>query len=174
MKKNKKIKLTGFTLVEIMVVISILAIMTLVSFASLSSSKKNVALRSAQREVASAIRIAQSYALQGKWPSGAASVCGYGFRFETTSQYRIFYFSKTGGVCDINNQTISESQALQGGVVLSSPNNSLSTTTRVYFNIPNGNANIPGCPGPGLMLAFNASGTTKTVTINCRGSVTEN
>ena len=57
---------------EIMVVIAIIGIMSAVALVSLSKGKEQKAVEAAAREVASAIREAQNYALTGK---GADSTC---------------------------------------------------------------------------------------------------
>jgi len=90
MKIKKNLK--GFTLLELIVVIAIIGIMTSVGLVSLVPAKKQIALKTAQNEVTSAIKLAQSYALQGKSIQGVSDICGYGFEFTDRSNYRIFYY----------------------------------------------------------------------------------
>jgi len=98
---------------ELIIVMAIMGIMAGAGFVSLQSSKSDSRLKSAQREVSAAIKLAQSYALQGKTHSlGGVDTtpCGYGFRFDSTDAqkqtYEIFYnlLDKTQyASCDIQN-----------------------------------------------------------------------
>lgn len=88
----------GFTLVELIVIIALIGIMSIVSIASLKGVQSNTNLKSAQREVAAAIKLAQSYALEGKTQlnpitSNVETPCGYGFLFNTPAKttYFIYY-----------------------------------------------------------------------------------
>ncbi|HRY82362.1 MAG TPA: prepilin-type N-terminal cleavage/methylation domain-containing protein [Candidatus Moranbacteria bacterium] len=124
----------GFTLLELIIIIAIIGIMMAVSLVSMSSSKKYYALKTAQEEVTSAIKLAQSYALQGKTTSQCpTTVYGYGFEFtgsNPTADYRIF-------CCPANDscqtQATVESNSLKNGVKIDNGGFAKS----VYFDIPN-------------------------------------
>lgn len=173
-------KYHGFTLTELMMVISIMAIMGGVGLVSLQSSKVNTRLRAAQREVAAAIKQAQSYALQGKM-QGAAKVCGYGVRFNgDTSTYEIFYkipvSSKTCTTADTDYTSHEnvEILKLENGVVLSSP---VVANTEIYFAIPFGQIfDSSGSSFNSSTMTFEypaGSGVTKSIEINSHGNITE-
>jgi Tfp pilus assembly protein FimT len=92
-KIYKEKKLNGFSLIELMVILAIIVIMTGVSIVSLSPSRRYQALKAAQDEVTASIKLAQSYALQGRTVSGISRVCGYGFKFTNETDYQIFYYT---------------------------------------------------------------------------------
>lgn len=171
MYKIQSLKYKGVTFVELMVVISIIGIMTGVGFVSLKSSRNDSRLRAAQREVASTIKLAQSYALQGKM-QGAVTPCGYGFKFTSAADYQIFYKLPTGGNCDVpGDATNAESFTLSNAVVLDGPANV--SNTEIYFTVP-----FSAMTGPiSSIFTFQypaGSGDTKTITINLGGNVIEN
>jgi prepilin-type N-terminal cleavage/methylation domain-containing protein len=180
-KLAKTKKLAGFTLLELLVVIGIIGIMSAVLLTSLSSTKSRTSLNAASAEVASAIKLAQSYALQGKMQmqSGVmAPVCGYGFRFTDATHYGIFFnpTNAVTGSCslpapqitnyDINISKQAESYALGNSVAFTgTPGAAL-----VYFTVPNGKAyNVPNT----IILQYGGS-DNKTVTISSSGMVEEN
>jgi prepilin-type N-terminal cleavage/methylation domain-containing protein len=184
-------KYRGFSLIELMVVIGIIAIMSIILLVSFNSNKSQSRLKVAQRETASAIKLAQSYALQGK-TQGGATPCGYGFIFTLNNQYQIYYNLPGASTCTIRNSDVNyrhyrasapdasvlgESAALKSGVILSpySQNN-----TDIYFTVPQANTykNAGTAYDVAQTLTFSStiSGTTntKTITINPGGYVTEN
>lgn len=147
---------------ELLTVIAIIGIIVGTSLVSLKPSKDNAILRSAQEEVTASIKLAQSYALQGKNPAGA-SLTKWGFKFINDTQYSVFYTDSS------EIETNLYVQDLRNGAVLSSPN--FGNASRVTFDIPNANIALPTTP---LTLTFSFSGKTKTITINSKGLVTEN
>lgn len=164
----------GFTLLELLVVIAIVGIMTSVGLVSLISSKRQIALKTAQDEVAATIKLAQSYALQGK--NAGLGVCGFGFKFTNNianSPYEIFSYTTDGADCTGNkNENTVESQNLKNGVLLSSP--ALVDDTKIYFSIPSATLyNSAGAIWPGGTFSFTL-GETRTITISSSGLVTEN
>lgn len=79
---NKKVRTQGFSIVELIVTISILVIINAVIFANYPKFRQSISLRRTSQEVASTIYQAQTYALsvkefQGQFP-------GYGVRFDKT------------------------------------------------------------------------------------------
>lgn len=174
MKKEVAInRYSGFTLIELSVVIAIMAIMGGASFVSLQSSKASARLQAAQREVTATIKQAQSYALQGR-TQPSAKVCGYGVRFTDENEYEIFYKVPTpGNICAAGAYESSSAEILQleNGVVLS---NFVSVDTEIYFSIPFGTAS-GSFAGDSMTFEYPAgSGVTKTINISSNGSITEN
>lgn len=196
MTKSKKFY-KAVTLVELLAVIAIIGIMSAVGIVSLNSGKTSVKLQAAQREVASIIKLAQSYALQGKTVTYSGEIitpCGYGVIFVNSTSYEIFYNTwKSGGwgsvdnCADMNDTSNNRqwkngslhSQAagsfqLKDGVTLSSP--ATATNAQIYFTIPAGNIydkNGDAYVGPQTFTFGLGSSDTKSITIDSGGSVTE-
>ncbi len=192
-------KYNAFTFVELLLVIAIIGIMSAVGFASFNSGKVTTKLQAAQREVASIIKLTQSYALQGKVLLSGTTPCGYGVRFTDSTHYEIFYtpYFNTGDAtitnCDqLNNKIIGgvheyarykagtsqplQSLALNNGVTLSDPILADIASTEIYFTIPAGNIyDKNGAAYTARTFTFNISGSTKTktITIDSGGSITE-
>lgn len=96
--KSSKFK-SGFTLMELMVVVAIIGIMTAVTIVSLNRGKTEKQLEVAAREVAGAIREAQSNALNGKVLDPTKIPCKFFFARNTTflqNQYKINYYWNNG------------------------------------------------------------------------------
>ncbi len=187
--KTKK----GVTLIELAIVFAIIGMMASVAVVSLSSSKANTRLKAAMAEVSSTIRTAQSYALQGKTPSGE-TVCGYGFRFKDDKNYEIFYvrlnelsFADCGSQnSDANYRQYIDSSAspyfpgqffaLPDNVVLTNSDPELNAA--LFFDMPH--ANIYDGQGISLssskFLSFESppeSGNIKTIEITKQGLIIE-
>lgn len=158
--KNKKnfvnFREKGFSFVEVIVAVSIIMIMSMVGFSYFRSNKSAVLLDTAQRELASALRLAQSYSLQGKTQDingEKKAPCGYGLRFEDAEHYQIFYNEPPVDVeCEelnsatnpeyfrFNDSSISiviEEYGFNRGVSLSEPADF--QDAEIYFVIPHGN-----------------------------------
>jgi len=168
---------------ELLLVIAIIGIMTVAGFVSLSSNRTNTNLQTAQREVASVIKLAQSYALQGK-AQGGNTPCGYGFRFIDATNYQIFYNTPASGTtCDQDNTVAAylhyrtsapisqtaETGSLKNNVTLSGVADY--TTTEIYWTVPFGSMyDKTGTSFNAITFTLNSS---KTITVNPGGSVAE-
>lgn len=107
----------AFTLIEIMIVLTILGILSSMLLADFSGSRVNQELEGAAREVAGAFREAQNYALTGYQGVANTDPC----RFDVSwggSTYTITYLYKDGaGVC--GTPTVIRSYTLRSGAVFS-------------------------------------------------------
>lgn len=145
---------------EVMAVIAIIGIMTGVGVRSLQDSKADAKLKSAQREIASAIKLAQTYALQGKVVSSLGKApCAYGFKFSSATSYEIFYSSDCASTSSLESYNLD-------GVSLSSPEASGSVVT---FSLPFATMTS----GKDLTLTLNFSDISKDVIIHEGGYVEE-
>jgi len=184
-KKRKNDFIQGFTLIEILAALAIMGIMLSIILISFNSSKRDVTLKSAQREVASAIKMAHAYALQGK-TQNEETPCGYGFRFTDSDSYMIFYnkFQKIGSDNDCNDQnerkgyrrygTFSqEAESYDLGNGVKKDGAALSSTT-VYFAVPHGEAyNTSGDSFSQLNINLLFGKGVASVMIGGKGEVTE-
>lgn len=198
MSKNKisKNNFSGFSLMELVVVMGITVVLASLLFLFHRPSSSTVKLESAQEEVATAIKLAQAHALQGKMQNNAV-VCGYGFRFIDEDTYVIFYNTSEGitGGCKAANDNVAylrygsscsghchplETKNLAAGVTRTGQN----YQTEIYFTLPN--ASIFYCQfgddscgsasaaGWSKTLTFGINGISRTVMINQTGLVTMN
>lgn len=148
--RNKK----GFTLLEVMIIIGIIIIMTAVAIVSLGSARTETKLKAAQREVAAAVKLTQSYALQGKMCLGNSPQF-YKFKFYGGSaDYGIY--------CNTTNEEI-EVDELGGGAKFYGTGDGEITFSVPYAGVGNARTII-------IIL----SGSTKDVIVSEQGLVTEN
>lgn len=181
---NKKVN-RGFSLIELLIVMSIVAIMSSVGFMSYQDSKRDAILRAAQREVATVIRMAQGYALQGKTQNDGNDFtpCGYGVRFTSSGSYRIFYTkANAGSDCKTDDNYPGTGTTVANNIYTLSDDatisNSPASDVEFYFKVPFGNMlDRNGNSFNGTIIAFehpSDTGDTMSITINSGGNVTEN
>lgn len=157
--KNYKIakKHKAVTLIELLAVIAIIGIMTAVTIVSMNSGKTQAKLKAAQSEVASSIKLAQSYALQGREQAGVTPRY-YGIKF---TDDKTFVLCGGNATCDDS----VEIYQLKDGVILTND-----PLPAISFNVPHGNSNLPA----DLTLTFMLNSGSKSITISKSGSITEN
>jgi prepilin-type N-terminal cleavage/methylation domain-containing protein len=177
----------GFTLVELMISLAILSTMTVVSIVSIRSSRTDSSLAAAQREVTAAIKLAQSYALQGKMQN-SVTPCGYGLRFKTMEKYEIYYnlLPSTESSCDEYNKDsshlkfisaaeskVAQSFDLNNDITLNSTPHPATNPAEVYFTVPR--AEIKGSLPLDIKFVPRGvtDGTGKKITVGRGGFVTE-
>ena len=99
------------TLIELLVVISIILILATATLglSSLNTTRASLKMEQAEKELASAIKLAQTYALQGKTQNGATP-CGYGVHFDSQQTYKIFYRTLVSPNTDCDQQNSADSQ----------------------------------------------------------------
>ena len=88
--KNINKKNQGFSLIELMIAVALIAILTsiIVTTASFSDTQKNLTLT--KNELQAAIRLAQSYSLSIPEMENE-NVCGFGVEVKDARKYSIFY-----------------------------------------------------------------------------------
>lgn len=159
----------GFTLLELMISIVILAIMISAAIVSLLPARNRARLKAVQAEVATTIKTIQSYALQGKVTGGEVPA-GYGFKFYPDSQHYVIFYCDTGQCGSPDDDVIINNFSIQDrGVKLDDSINLAST--RFYFDIPNGNLSPPLTED--LVMKLDLGGISKNVTVKKSGSVLE-
>jgi len=168
--KSKKYN-PGFTLVEMLVVVAVIGIMTTVSLVSMQSSKSNARLNAAQGEVIATIRLAQSYALQGKMQA-SKTPCAYVFKFMTQSRYQIFYKPPTASGCaSPGANSPGEYFDLVAGVTV--PANVVGK--EIIFSVPFGGVSGTALTDiAGTFTLDHAGATSKTIAVSNNGNIVEN
>jgi prepilin-type N-terminal cleavage/methylation domain-containing protein len=163
-KTTKKTIKKGFTLIELMIIIAIIGTMTTVGFVSLKSGQNQAKLKATQAEIATMIKLAQSYALQGK-KQGAVVPEYYGLKFSVDGTGYIFCSSSDA--TDLNCSNSIETHLFGGEIVLSAGQGSL-----LWFDIPNGNCQLSSAGS--LLLTLKLDSNEKSITVSPGGSITEN
>ncbi len=167
--KSKKItnkKKGGFSLIEIIIVISIVGIMTIVGINSFNSSKNSSALDASQRKIAATIRLVQSYAIQGRTQlidDEQKVPCAYGLQFTSATEFEIFYYKKNlDGSCDSVQQKM-ESFSFEKNVSLDGDY----AVAKIFFIIPHATASGSN------IFTLKKGDDSKTVMITQNGGVVE-
>lgn len=169
----------GFTFIEVMIVVTIMIILAVVALVSMDSARSNSALDAATRQVTAAIKLAQSYALQGKKEDGN-TVCGFGLRFINNNTYQIYYneFDSAGGYMDCGDQNKNMSSSEQyNKISLSDSTGTLpsgitvnnASAVDMYFEVPDATVN-----GAGDIDLYYAGHSGKIITMDSQGVVTVN
>jgi prepilin-type N-terminal cleavage/methylation domain-containing protein len=157
--KNKIISEKGFTFIEMVVVISLIIILSSVVVANLNPGRTTEQVKAAQDELASAVKLAQSFALQGKMQAGSTPKV-YGVKNSGTSGYKIYYCNQVN--CPTEGDA--ESHTFSAGVEIVG-------SFEFQFDVPHGNVT----KGAGTKATIR-KGTSpdKWVELNTGGAITKN
>ncbi len=111
----------AFTLIELLIVIAILSTLSTIMLVDFGGSRTNQELDEAAREVASAFREAQNYALTGYQGVSNTIPCRYDVSWANTA-YLLTYFYKNGaGVC--NQSAVVRTYTLRKGIAFTGAGN---------------------------------------------------
>ena len=113
-KINQQIK-KGFTLVELVVTVSIVSVIMAVILFGYSSFNEDLRISSAEQEISLAIRQAQSYGLSVKEGSSGDFSKGYGISFDTTdpTNYYIFVDKNNDGKNSATSACLANSECVE-------------------------------------------------------------
>lgn len=161
---KKKIRKNGFTLIELMIIVAIIGIMTTVGFVSLKSGQNQAKLKATQTEIVALVKLAQSYALQGK-KQGAVVPEYYGVKFSVDGSGYVFCSSSDSMDASCNNSI--ETHQFSDGVSMDLGRGSL-----VWFDVPFGNCRLSSVGSLQLQLILDDA--EKNIIISPGGSITEN
>lgn len=148
-RKNKKLNKSGFTLIELMISMAMIAILSAAALqiARFSDTQKNLTL--ATDEMKAAIRMAQSYSLSIPNTESDQHVCGFGVRTENNGKdYFVFYtyadnnaFKNNTNVCDTvayKSWSVANGRELESFSFSSESGVTISTDKEVFFESPYG------------------------------------
>ena len=101
----KKINSSGFTLLELVIVMAMIGIISSASFKLIRFSETQRNLSIATAEVKGVIRTAQTLALAPPVITGIPTICGFGIKNDTTNKNKleIYYSHNDGNVKDCRN-----------------------------------------------------------------------
>lgn len=154
----------GYTLVEILVVISVLGFLFATGFANYREFSRRQVLSNASKKIQGDIRLAQSMAFQGRIPSSANCMApnylhGYNFTILSSNHYEI------RAACSGGNATSAEADVyLPTGVSIASP---FPVPNPILFKVLGEGTNIEPA---GTSIILSQSGTSSTVTISISGA----
>jgi prepilin-type N-terminal cleavage/methylation domain-containing protein len=153
----------GFTLVEVIIVVSIISLLTAGLIPSFSNYTKSQTLKQAQEQIVSDLANVQNRALAGEQGAGVTNTKYWGLRFvDGSSTYQ--YFAHTTATCPSSAPNIQRSQTLTGDVEVDIPANGC-----VFFSTANGDAT--GLSS--INIKESGSSTCRKININSAGLITK-
>ncbi len=159
----------AFTLIEVLVVFSIISIVTAVMLVSISDQRNVRYVDRASREVAAVLREAQGYALAGWKGSTSQSVCGYHVVMPAGSAYSVVNTYPSGG-CG-STATIA-AYSLKAGVTFPGYTNIAFSLPRAETSYWNGATMVP-IASPQL-ITVSRSGLSYYICVYSTGRIVEN
>ena len=147
-------------MVEVIIVIALIAILSAIMVVSLQRGRVQEQVNSAQNELASAVKLAQSFALQGRKQGGSVPKC-YGVRGNASGAvYRIYYTNDSS--CDLATYSWAETYNLSNGV-------RFSAGFDFKFDVPHGNVESGG-----TATLSKSPATSRNVILDMGGGITKN
>jgi len=150
---------SGYTLIEILVGITIIALIFGFGYVSFREFSRRQALAGAVKEIKGDLRLAQALALSGGKPAGCSGFLkGFGFRVESTSSYKI----EASCMNIVEDKTVN----LPTGISISTP-----SPNPVLFKVLGQGTNIPSGGSAVITLTQAGTGSTLVVTITDGGEI---
>lgn len=179
MKSNFK---KGFTIIDLLVAITIFVILTSLTIANFVTGKRRDALRQSGIVLVSILQEAQTAALSGMTINGVTPVGGYGVHFDTSTPSQIIYFADVNGN-EVYDQT---TDTLVSGVIDNLPDEVVISALKVgednllsadfVFKAPDGNRYLNGLLNGGKLeidlVHQKTSQTTKVTASTSSGQIT--
>ena len=151
----KKIK--GFTLIEVIIVISILGIMVIAIIPSYRAYNKRNQLRESAQLVRSAIVEAQNNALAPKPPPNTDSDWRYGAKYKDSRTFVVYQ----------TNPNVTGSDEELRTYNLASPVEWVTSNWDVQFTSPNATAELPCSTTLSIKLKLIGKSDSNTINLNC-------
>jgi prepilin-type N-terminal cleavage/methylation domain-containing protein len=150
---------SGYTLIEILVVLTIISLLFAVGYANFRGFSQRQAVLDAAKEIQSDLRLAQQMALSGQLPADSKcktsnTLNGYNFKIYSQQEYKI-EANCTGGIVTSKDVNLSSDTSISISPTSANP---------ITFNILGNGTNIPD----------NLDGTDGSVAIIIKQTGTEN
>ena len=157
----------GYTLIEILVAITIMVLLFLTGFASYREFSRRQELVSAVRKVQGDLRQAQENAIASKKPASCTVLDGYYFVVIPSGSYEIQY------VCDGLSVTgVEKSVNLPSGITISGLSPSLTPQANaILFKTLGQGTNIPAAGTTSFILTQANYAKTATITVTAGGEI---
>ncbi len=164
----------AFTLAEVLVVAAIIAIATALMLASITTQRGARGVDRAAREIASALREAQSYALTGRSTAGENN-CWIGIDMPGGANYTVMNTYRTAATCAATANSTITSYSLKEGVSF------VTVPERISFSIPRGEVlYLSGgimnvlASGASRVIGVTKNGATQYICVYSTGRIIEN
>lgn len=161
----------GFTLIEILVVVSIISIVSALVITTLSSNKAVTAAEQSAQAFLAHIRHAQNSALTGQNRNSTEENCYIAVRIESATRYRLVNYYRSGGSCGSTYNTMATYDLTNGARF-----SGMSYPTTLAFLLPR--AEVYRSTGGALaamgstqMVSFTRSGHTRSVCLYPTGRI---
>jgi len=168
---------TGFTLIEMLVVLAIMVIITGIVIFNVGTQRQNSALLRSAQKLSLDLRRAQSYALSSKIFRTMGVPCGWGVHFNGVSSTSYIIFADLASAQDCSNEDfIRDSNGsedfevanLEAGITINSLSNNLSD---VVFSPPEPTVNFTPNQTSASVVLINKDGVTRAININKTGFI---
>lgn len=162
--KNRPLRVNGYTLIEILVSLSIVALLFGLGYVSFRDFARRQALSGVAKVLKGDLRFAQELALSGQKPDDSACnspnvLDSYGFDVSSTTSYRIVANCSGGSV---ENKSVN----LGSDITLSSP-----SVNPIDFKAIGEGTNIPDGTSATLTLTQDSTGNQFSVTVGSGGEI---
>lgn len=162
--KTANKKQCGFTLIELMVVMSILVILSSVMVVGYWKSQKRYDVLRSTQQVISSLRRAQNMALSGQG-YGTVAPSGYGFYSSSSDQYCLFYNTTSEKAYKAGESVLMETATLPAGTTLTP------SGVSVFFTPPEPITYINGVNSGSQVFVLQNDDSSRQVTIYSSGLV---
>ncbi|MCX6813817.1 MAG: prepilin-type N-terminal cleavage/methylation domain-containing protein [Candidatus Azambacteria bacterium] len=167
----------GFTLIEVLVVLSIIVVITGIIIFNIGTERQNSALLRSAQNLSLNLRRAQSFALSSKIYKTVGVPCGWGVHFNgaNSTSYIIFADLAVSPSCSdrdfiraANGSEDFETVNLESGININSLSNNLSD---IVFTPPDPTVNFTPDQTSASVVMINKNGATRLININKTGFI---
>ena len=175
LKNFKKNSFSGFTLLELVVVFSIIAILSTIGLASYVNYGNNQVILNSASDLQNILNSAKQKAAAQAKPSSCLTtdvLSGYGVEVYPAPNTEGFYFYSLYALCNGNKKSINTYELPRGVQIAPSP---LTTTNNVFFSVLTGSVtgsgkiDITGPSLPSSCVLISPSGIVSGRTVSCSG-----
>ena len=160
----KSDNLLGYTLIEILVALTIMVLLFLTGFASYRAFSRRQELISAVRQVQGDIRQAQENAIASKKPAGCGTLDGYRFVVIPTGSYEIRWVC--GAITGVD-----KSVTLPAGITISGLSPNLTPSNSILFKTLGQGTNIPAGGTTSFTLTQANYAKSATIIVTAGGEI---
>ena len=167
----------GFTLIEMLVVLSIVIIITGIVIFNVGTERQNSALLRSAQKLSLDLRRAQNFALSSKTYKTSGVPCGWGVHFNGAGSISYIIFADMAAAVNCSNRDFIravdgsedfETINFDAGINISNLSNNLSD---IVFSPPDPMVNFTPNQTSASIVLINKDGATRTININKTGFI---